>query len=244
MEGGVAKSKEPSSNLKRLGVDPKNIIGKRASKAPKTMYKPEAPAPKQKDDPHREKRGKLRPLYAQTVASFGPSFKLSSAERRKIMNAVIEKMGNDDREEMRGSPRGEIVALIKMEIERFVEEKNAKARAKLSKKAPQDDDFGLGALISGLTLGRNRKVAQRKAEIESKTAAKERSLKLAQQAAERNERRKRREELRENLRQKGYTEMEVDEMIKGMDDHDIIRMLADTRLGGASKKRVMTSSRK
>lgn len=229
MDGGGKKLvKTPTTKTARMGVDKSNIIGKRSVKPP-TVFVPTMPtgAKKTVADPAKEKRATLMPLYA-SVMKENPSVKLTSAERRKVLNAVIqEDVANAPTasDEMAESPTNRVIDAIRRNVHATVDAREQKRRKAF-------DEMDLEDLLAGLSMTSkpvHRTAKQQKTVVSSvaeRAAAKERA---AKQAAERAMRYQRREELRaklEHLKASYGLDMDVDVIVTGMNDRNLNDALA------------------
>lgn len=222
-----AFKKEKTARSVHLGIDKNNILKKpRSSKAP-NVFKPAVESKKtKKEDPFKEKRTALMPFFI-TVMKEKPTIKLSSPERRRVLNAVLEDQTliQQSPEGMIGdySPTQRLFQSIRTNIDRVITAKDDKKRKEM-------DEMDLDDLLAGLSMGgpsRPPKKTNTVAVAIAKDIAAKRE-KVAQQALAREQRYMKREQLREKLEalKANYgLDMDVDVIVQGMNEADMKQAL-------------------
>lgn len=224
---GGAFKKEKTARSVRLGIDKNNILKKpRSSKAP-TVFKPDVESKKtKKEDPLKEKRTSLMPFFL-SVMKEKPGVKLTSPERRRVLNAVLEDQTliqqSPDGMMSDYSPTQRLFQSIRTNINRVLTAKDDKKRKAM-------DEMDLDDLLAGLSMGgpsRPPKKTSTAAVGIAKELASKRE-KIAQQALARNQRYMKREELRnklEALKASYGLDMDVDVIVQGMNESDMNQAL-------------------
>lgn len=209
-EGGGAKSihkSKPSRTL--LGIDKSNVLGKRTSKVP-SVFVPHTVHTSKKEDPFKEKRAEIMPFY-MTVMKEAPQVKLTSAERRKVLNSVVSD-----------ATTGVTVSVadaIRYQVQQVLAKREEKIRKNM-------DEMDLEDLLAGLSMGATKKRGVRVAASSKAPSVlvKETAAQKARQAEERAIRYQKREQLREKLEhlKQNYTlDMDVDVIVQAMNEKDM-----------------------
>jgi hypothetical protein len=253
INGGGKTSQSANSakqaRLSRMGLDTRNILDKRTSK-PVTAFKPDTQSSRRtvkRDDPRKSERASLMPTFHAVMRDM-PGVKLTSPERRRVLNSVIETMELPSDEEMSVSPSTKTRELIRENVHSIVQAKEQRLRKAM-------DTMELEDLIAGLTMSsrpaRGYSSKRNKIVTALATEAVAQQERLARQASERAARHQRREELHnrlEYLRNAHNLDMDVDEVINGMDENrvndalamsedDLIGVFRTMRFGGKKGKR-------
>lgn len=266
LEGGGYKKDGSKTNRKgiSLGIDTKNIIGKqRSSKAPTVGYKPQVTASK-KIDHNKEKRASLMPVFVSIMRE-APGVKISSPERRRILNNVIDSnvlapIPEEEGMMMMESPTDRIRDAIRANIKSIIDAREQKTRKAY-------DEMDLDDLLAGLSMNASKPVAVATKPKASKSSlalalAKEAALrkeKTVKQALERTMRYQRREDVREKLQQlkeEHGLDMDVDVLVDGMSndevnavltstsENDLLAALMNLKFGGAKKQKSTKKAKK
>jgi hypothetical protein len=205
---GKALSKNTTTaKLTRLGIDKAQILGKRTVKAPSHFVV--SATDKKAADPFKSERAKLMPLF-NTVMKEAPHVKLTSPERRKVLNAVAKEHGAEVAEHT-------VVRLsdaLKKSVHDVLMAREQRARKVI-------EGMDLDDLLANLTVTKKRKSMVKAPAVADHTAQ---AAKAALQAEERAHRYERREQLRaklEQLKANHHLDMDVDVLVQAMGDADM-----------------------
>ena len=245
----VAKGAE-SSRLSRIGIDKGNILGKRTAKPAPILKQIDVATVSKKTakDPYKQGRALLMPMYA-AVMKEAPHIKLTSPERRKVLNAVVaEKEANMTPYTMGEDETVQLKEAIKRHVGNVMNSRGERMRKTVA-------DMDLADLLTHLSMENAKVTKKRPAPVLTPAMDTSKREKLEKQAADRALRYQKREQLREKLEQlksNHNLDMDVDVIVQGMgvndmntaltmNDDDLLNAFKTLKFGGKKYKKRRSS---